>query len=235
MLASAEKPPMRLETNQTFAVDPAFLDSGGVQYSFTLLSADKKPATRAEFQAFRPFDMNSFYEPSLHVVMSRIVYQVEKDVAFFSEARIRDVTYMNAIGEGYNISSNTDGTFKVGKTPSNTMALRYFSRVSEIPEAIAAALFGAQHVQQVVFQENTHFARIMGMRTGALGVTWTAHESLGPGRTRIHVFTMSYLYNLPPVFLGGEKRVFRESVEGALQLISALRAYSPKDDEEKQK
>lgn len=77
----------------------------------------------------------------------------------------------------------------------------------------------------VVIQHNYDFARVMGVRTGAASVTWTAHYRLAPGRTRVVSTTLSLLHNVPPFFLGGDERVHQEARDGALMLIERMRRY----------
>jgi hypothetical protein len=67
----------------------------------------------------------------------------------------------------------------------------------------------------------------MGWRTGAWSTTWTFHEALGRDRTRVTVLTLSYLYNLPPFWLGGADGVYAETLSQARALIGRLRSYVP--------
>lgn len=228
--------PMRREVAPQFVVDPAFQDRGGVQYFYSLLPADEGPETDPVFTLFRPFDGADRYrglESPPHVVLSRLVYTVEKDVSFFSERRARDVDYINAVAKGMNVTARDDGSFRVGKMPSNTFRVRYFNGPEverlqrELPGLKLLVDLSAQPTApaSVVFQENSDFSRVMGMRTAEASFTWTGHYAVAPGRTRVIVYTMSYLASLPPFFLGGPRRVFRESTEGARVLIDNLRAY----------
>ncbi|MFT3842207.1 MAG: hypothetical protein QM723_34780 [Myxococcaceae bacterium] len=227
----------RRESALRFEVDPGYQADGGVQYFYELALKDAAPAKRPAFVAFQPFDFNhrwaALSEP-LHVVMSRLVYEVDKDCSFFTDARVHDVSYINAIVPDSSITKNKDGSFRVGRAPANTFRVRFLDAAEVRAEAAdggVAAMVAftpdAGLPESVVVQENVDFARVMGARTGEASVTWTGHYRLGPGRTRLTVFTMSYMHNVPPFFLGGEDRVFSESVDGAATLIRNLRAYRP--------
>ncbi|MCA2980116.1 MAG: hypothetical protein INH41_15100 [Myxococcaceae bacterium] len=228
--------PLRREASPGFGVDVAFQDRGGVQYFYELVRADQAAALTATFSTFRPFDVHDVWkrlDAPTNVVMSRLVYTIEKDVSFFTEARARDVDYINAIAREARVSRNDDGTFRASRTPANTFRIEYFdaARVQAVVSALPAlarvlelsGLEGPPHA--VIFQENRDFDRVMGFRTAEGSFTWTAHYPAGRGRTRLVVFVMSYLHTLPPFFLGGETRVFRESTEGARVLIDRLRDY----------
>lgn len=230
---------MRRETDVHFAVDEAFLASGGVQYFYELAKREPSPETAsATFALFRDLDAPGRWRSDrpLHVVMSRLVYEVDKDVAFFSEARAFDLPYINTVAPEYRISRQPDGGFRSDAMPANVFRLEYLHAVDVARRAgepglarVLGFLGAAGPPASVVFQQNDDFARVLGMRTAELGLTWTAHVALKPGRTRLYVCTMSYLHSLPPFFLGGEQRVFRESHGGAALLIERLRAYRDPD------
>lgn len=237
-LAFAAETPLRRESACDFAIDPAFQDRGGVQYFYALLPSEPSPENDATFTRFRPFDTSDVFSglsSPPHVVLSRLVYTVEKDSSFFSEARARDVGYINAVAKEMDVTRRSDGSFRVGATPSNTFTIDYYDAAklaagaSAMPAVVRAVeLAGVKEPPvSVVFQQNRDFSRVMGMRTADGSFTWTLHFALAPGRTRLVVFTMSYLRTLPPFFLGGARRVFRESTEGARVLIDNLRAYQP--------
>jgi hypothetical protein len=228
--------PLRREPTASFEVDLAFQDRGGVQYFYQLLRADRSPDASSTFTAFRAFDVHDVWkrlDAPANVVLSRLVYTIDKDVSFFTEARARDVDYINAIAREARVSRNDDGTFRAAQTPANTFRIEYFD-ASRVQAAVSAIPGLARTLElsglegppySVVFQENRDFDRVMGFRTAEGSFTWTAHYPAGKGRTRLVVFIMSYLHSLPPFFLGGEKRVFRESTEGARVLIDRLRDY----------
>jgi hypothetical protein len=226
--------PLRQEREMGFGVDASFQDSGGVQYFYQLIERDEA-RTSDLVQRFLPLDVNdrwtSLSEPT-NVVVIRFVYTVDKDVSFFTEARALDVDYINAVAKEMEVSRNSNGSFHIGRTPENTCWLVHYdeARVKAAASQPAfkqlVALMGESGLpNSVVFQENTDFARVLGHRTAAASMTWTAHFPLAPGRTRVAVLTMSYLYELPPFFLGGSGRVMRESMRGATDLIERLRAY----------
>ena len=237
-VALAAETPLRRESACDFPVDAAFQDTGGVQYFYALLPSEPSPETDATFKRFRPFDAGEVYSglsSPPHVVLSRLVYTVEKDITFFNEARARDVGYINAVAKEMEVPKRADGSFRVGATPSNTFTIEYYDAAklaagaASMPAVVRAIeLAGMKEPPlSVVFQQNRDFSRVMGMRTADGSFTWTLHFALAPGRTRLVVFTMSYLRTLPPFFLGGARRVFRESTEGARVLIDNLRAYQP--------
>lgn len=211
----AATPQSRREENATFVVDAAFQHAGGVQLSFQLISPDADRAPLKPFLALdRDAHLSKFTEP-VHVTVLRLSYEVEKDVSFFTKERLINLKYMQALAPQLDITSRPGGGFHVGRVPGNSMTI-------EVRDEATTEL---AHGAPVVVQTNFDFARVMGWRTAAWSTTWTFHESLGPGRTRITVLALNYLYNLPPPMLGGAERLFLDTRAQSLELVAALRAY----------
>jgi hypothetical protein len=235
-LAALAEPPVRDEADLHFAADAAFEADGGVQGFYRLIRAEEDPEHDPLMVLLRPLDRNERWatlEEAAHVVALRLDYLVEKDRSFFSASRLREVAYINAVAAEMKVTANADGSFHVGRAPENTFRLERFDALEVARKAssdpslrtVLEVCAGAALPDSVVFQENRDFARVWGYRTAGASVAWTAHFALGPGRTRVCVVTLTYLYGLPPFFLGGARRVQRETRAGALELIERLRAY----------
>lgn len=224
--ALAAEPQMRRETSLDFAVDEAFQNDGGVQYFY----AFAEPAEVADagvgsaLAKLRVLDDKAKPGEQLHAVMSRIVYTLERDVSFFTETRARDVSYINTIAPEVKARVDIDGVFHVTKSPANRFTIEWQKPVSAKSPFHAFLSEGAEP-DSIIVQRNSDFARVMGFRTAERSVTWTAHVSLGVGRTRVFVCTTSLMHNIPPGFMGGKERVYKEAVGSATQLIGRLRAY----------
>ena len=233
VLLAASPIEMRRETSLDFAIDDALQQDGVVQYFYEFADPDPRPPASSALARFRAMDDQSSIDDPYHVMMSRLVYTVERDISFFNETRAKDVKYLQQVAPEVGVSVEADGTFRAAKTPSNRFRLTWLeapTRESIAGDAALSHFFGflPRAPASIIVQKNFDFARVMGWRTAERAITFTAHESLGPGRTRIHVCTMSLLHHVPPFFLGGKERVFRESIEGAAKLIGQLRAYSGK-------
>ncbi|MFT3708842.1 MAG: hypothetical protein QM817_14425 [Archangium sp.] len=208
--ALAAQPPVKREEKADFEVDDSFQADGGVQIHFDL----QKPGSTAQ-PPFRALDrddrLGTIIKEPVHLCVMRVSYVVEKDVAFFTRERLLDLAYMRALAPQLQLSARADGGFQVGQSPASDLSLEFHDD---------------QRGPWLV-QENVNFARVLGWRTGAWSATWTFHESLGPGRTRVTALSLSYLYNVPPGFLGGADRFRRETIDGALEVITRLRGFKP--------
>jgi hypothetical protein len=226
MLAQAnEIAGVRREARPTFAIDTAFQADGGVQIFFDLVLADQRPDENANVAMFRAAleadgRWKQLDEPT-HLTMARISYTLDKDVSFFSRDRIFDLSYVRSVAPDMKIGALPDGRFSVARSPAHTFSLTY---LQGSPNQTATALAGHDG-SPVVIQRNEGFARVAAWRTAAYAMTWTFHESLGPGKTRLTVLTMSALYNLPPFFMGAGNRLYSEMVEHTVSLIGRLRRF----------
>ncbi len=218
---------LRRESELDFAVDEAFQQAGGVQYFYDL--AEPAPEPSSALTRFRAMDAESSIDDPYTVVMSRLVYTVEHDLSFFTEARARDVGFLKRVAPEMGVRLEPDGTFRVTRAPSNRFKLTWFQEpIASADPALTAFLRllpPGERPASIVLQQNDDFARVLGWRTAERAITFTAHFAIAPGRTRVVVCSMSLLHHLPPFFLGGRGRVFRESVDGAARLIGQLRAW----------
>ena len=222
---------MRREEALDFTVDEPFQLSGGVQYFYELAPSAPTPPASSALGRLRPLDDAASPDDAYQVVMSRLVYTVRRDISYFTQARARDVSYLQAVAPEMSVTAEPDGSFIVGRTPRNRFRLTWLEPPTPSDPALARffeLLPPGPPPVSIVIQKNSDFSRVMGWRTAERSVTYTAHFPLGPGRTRVVVCTMSLLHHLPPFFLGGKDRVFRESVEGAASLIEHLRDYTGK-------
>ncbi|MFY0581545.1 hypothetical protein ACN28S_51330 [Cystobacter fuscus] len=106
MAEEEARPPVRREERITFEVDATLQERGGVQYFYELIDQEQDALARESFAKLQPLDARGRWAGSkepLHVLVSRIVYTLDKDVAFFTAERVRDVAYMNTILPGADI------------------------------------------------------------------------------------------------------------------------------------
>jgi hypothetical protein len=217
----------RREKVVDFELDDAFQADGGVQIFFELIGAPAAPVAGSTLARFHVLDrtdrLGGLTEP-VHVVAARLSYVLEKDISFFTRERLLDVAYIRTIAPDMDVTAVPDGGFQVGQAPRNRFTLTFHADASTVPPAIVS--LARARGAPVLVQENADFARIMGWRTAAWSTTWTFHEALGPRRTRVTVLTMSYLYNLPPFFVGGGDRVYADTLARTQAIIARLRDYA---------
>lgn len=130
-MAEEARPPVRREERITFEVDATLQERGGVQYFYELIDQDQDALARESFAKLQPLDARGRWAGSkepLYVLVSRLVYTLDKDVAFFTAERVRDVAYMNTLLPGADIRRKAPGQYTVAKTPANSFTVRYLGR-----------------------------------------------------------------------------------------------------------
>jgi hypothetical protein len=217
---AAEEIPLRREAGLRFAADEAFQARGGVQYWYAL--QDRVGLDLLDF------DPDRSSRTAGHVLATRLVHTLDKDASFFTPERSIDLQYLNSVAQGYGITQPGPGRFRSARTPSNEFTVRFVpiepapaTREPGVTQLIEVCHLGVP--ESVVVQHNQGFARVMGMRTAEASYTWTGHFRLAPGRTRVCVVSMSYVFTLPPFFLGGADRVLSESLRETVGMIRRLR------------
>lgn len=217
---------MRREMKVDFEVDEAFQADGGVQFFYAFADAAEvaDAGTGTTLSRLRALDDAARPGEQLHAVMSRIVYTLDRDVGFFTEARARDVKYINAIAPEVKAKVDGKGVFRTSKPPANSFTIEWQQPVPAGSPYRAFLPAGAEP-DSIIVQRNSDFDRMFGFRTAERSVTWTAHVPAGDGRTRVFVCTTSLMHNIPPGFMGGKQRVYKEAVQSATQLIGRLRDY----------
>ncbi len=217
----------RIENHVDFLTDTNFLSKGGIQLFFELISSDQKAEAYESFLKLRPLDKDDLWsrrnEP-LYILTSRLVYEVRKDLSFFSENRLYDESYLNQLLPSYRIKKMGSNVFRSCSAPQNTFVIEYF-RSGLLPTELESLGGGLVTPGVAILQHNHDFEKILGFRTALMGRTLTLHHSSGPGRTRIIVWSLSYIHNIPPFFLGGSIRVVSEVRKKSFDLITRLRNF----------
>lgn len=222
-----EFPAAKMEGRLDFPADETFLRSGGVQVFFELISREARAEERPSFKILRVLDTGDHWSKKngpLYVLASRIVFQVEKDISFFSKERIYDESYLNRFLPAYQVRRLSERRFRSGALPRNDFEIEYFEPGS-MPRSFGQLSESSGSPEVVLFQHNHEFEKIMGFKTALMGRTLTLHSPLGPGLTRITAWSLSYLHNIPPFFLGGEARVTGEAKKKSLELVARLRDF----------
>ena len=125
LLLAATPVEMRRETALDFAIDEVVQQDGGVQYFYEFADPDPRPAASSALARFRAMDDGATIDDPYHVMMSRLVYSVDRDISFFTEARARDVKYLQQVAPELGVTVDADGTFRVAQAPSNRFRLTW--------------------------------------------------------------------------------------------------------------
>ncbi len=249
-LAQSRPLEVRAETGVAFPIDEAFLRKGGVQHFFALTDPGGLCATGDSISggadraaealiALRVLDRDgiwsAMHREDLHAMISRVAYIAEVPIQFFSEARVRDVDYINSVMPGMNVECGGDGSFHAKGSllrfmPSTRFTLDYRrgAAAARLPTPLLTGVASDISPAILLTQRNTEFGRIGGMRTSRASYAATAHYAVGTGQTLIVNCTLGYLHSLPPV--GGARLIRDKARDYTAQVVANIKACSSSEE-----
>lgn len=233
---------IRRENALTFNLESENLSRNQIQYAFEIVDSDEDPTQVKGFESFLPLDsgrnwMNRGKE-SYYVLLSKVAYEVNKDISFFSQSQATDLRFVQAMMPEIPVKKTDQNTFFVesafASRPSYRILVQTFSRDQvmglssdhPIRKAMArdSALRGEIPDWSVV-QTTDQFGTVMGARTSKVSYVLTKHYRVRAGRTLVVTQIFGLLYNVPPFFAGGAGRLHSDFSADFLALPSRINAY----------
>lgn len=162
-----------------------------------------------------------------NVLFTKTGYMYNQPVDFFSQERLSDVSYIAktipsakiskmdsvyhiSIGYGaptidYTLHFYSHADFQLNY-PSMAGYLDYYDQMEETP-----ALISVQH--------NFNYGQVFFQKTSKMSVSITRYYQIDKEHTLVYNYTLNYIYNLPPSFLGGSDFLIGKIKEGIKGLI----------------
>jgi hypothetical protein len=224
------------ERSIRFSVDASELKSGTISYFYQLISKDDANEGKADsdstFQLLLPLDIPGVWKDKtegFYIMMTRNAYIVNKDISFFSKNRLLDVNYINATLPGMKVSRNSDGTYALDGTPSATSTLDYYSKSDLTSQPQDSALNYVANIDPslgtpdvMLVQHSYNFDTVMTVRTNKSSMVFSEHYGIGTNETLVVAYSLSFVYNVPPFFLGGADRLRTEYVKALQQVYTNI-------------
>ena len=179
----------------------------------------------------KPLDLYDYWEQKgeeqYDVLLTKVAYVLDKSIHFFSEERLADPGYIsqtipagkiNRIDSIYHISIGFGA-------PEIDYTLHFYS-----PEE-----FGYQYPKQknyfkkydgiglspnlIVVQHNYQYGRVMFQKTNKMSISISRYFRLNKEQTLVVNYTLNYIHNIPPSFIGGSDFLIDKIKEGIKALI----------------
>lgn len=194
--------------------------------------------------ANRSLDAATARGESLYVLMGKAAYLVKKDVSFFKTSAL-ELDYWQATRKDLNVENNpafhassTSREFLShggGKIPESTLTLNGFSGAELSTNPAMKALMemdpGVDAVlgkPAIVLSEHySQFGRKLMARTSLESRSFSKYYAYEKGTTLVITYTLGYLYNILPNWLGGVEKMRVEALKGALEIIPKVESYRP--------
>jgi|GEM_PF-1613953 len=234
---AADKIPKQ-EGNSRFGIDMRQLDQGTLAYYWEVVPFGRDIATHPTYQHLQALDLENDWgrrSENYFVMFTKMAYVVNQDISFFRETRLNDLEYQRAICRKPGLRQVNVSTFSDPGTktqPSSDFSLSVLETSNEVSafgrsaESITAFDPELGAPQTLVIQRSDNFGPLLGMRTSKAARASFAYYPLGPNRTLVVNYSISFLYAVPPGFVGGVDRLRKEILASNLQMISAIERYS---------
>ncbi len=153
------------------------------------------------------------------VAMTKVAYIINTAPSNINEKRLSNINYLKETIGDYDIEQIIPKKYKVAGTmfsPSFTYDLQFFRH----PELPAAFVNGIQHTLQqdenlgspflTAVQHNYDYGKVLFHKTTKMSASITNYYAFGKDMTIVVVYSLSYLHNIPPDFIGGEQLMINE-------------------------
>jgi hypothetical protein len=209
--------------------DDSRLVNKDIQFSILLLdpkgrTLHETPKTYWSFDRdIRTFDLHRYWEnrgnERYYVAFTKVAFIVDQEVRRFSPERLSDLSYLQKTLGDYTVSKMAYNRFQVAGTlfsPGFTYDLSFYrwpaadglparaiqKSVDENPQLGMPALTAIQH--------HYDYGKVLMHRTTKMSTTLTNYYPFRHNQTLVLVYSLNYIYNIPPAFVGGENLMVSE-------------------------
>ena len=179
----------------------------------------------------KPLDLYDYWEHKgevqYDVLLTKVAYVLDKPIYFFSEERLSDPSYIsqtmpsakiNRIDSIYNISVGFGA-------PEIDYTLHFYS-----PEEIEFQYPKLKNYFKkydgleltpnlIVVQHNFKYGKVMFQETSKMSISISRYFQLNKEQTLVFNYTLNYIHNIPPSFIGGSDFLIAKIKDGIKGLI----------------
>lgn len=209
--------------------DDSRLLNKDIQFSILLLdpkgrTVHETPKTYWSFERdIQAFDLHRYWEnrgnERYYVAFTKVAFVVDQEVRRFSPERLSDLSYLQKTLGNYTVSKTAHNRFQVAGTlfsPGFTYDLSFYrwpvadglparaiqKSLDENPQLGIPILTAIQH--------HYDYGKVLMHRTTKMSTTLTNYYPFRHNQTLVLVYSLNYIYNIPPAFVGGENLMVSE-------------------------
>ncbi|MBT32145.1 MAG: hypothetical protein CMO01_20995 [Thalassobius sp.] len=229
---------LQTESDFYFPVDYELLNEGKVQIFVGLLDNKLHGIASNDAHSFdfykeaKPFDLYNYWEDKgeedYYILLTKVVYVLDKEIDFFSESLLTDLDFLQKKMPDYDLEKISSNKFHIDcgfLSPSFDYDLNFYrppftdNRVSRIEDFVTQINPELASPALSVIQHNHSFSKVMMHKTSKMSVCVANYYPYGDGKTLEVNYTLNYIHELPPNFLGGHKLLLKEIKSGIIDLI----------------
>ena len=210
-------------------------DSIFFYHSLLKRTANEEPLAEATPFSFpdhaKPLDLYDYWEhkgeEQYDVLLTKVAYVLDKSVHFFSEERLADPGYIsqtmptakiNKIDSIYHISIGF-GAPEIDYTLHFYSPEEFESQYPKLKNYFKIYDGIDLSPNLIVVQHNYQYGRVLFQKTSKMSISITRYFQLNKEQTLAINYTLNYIQNIPPSFIGGSDFLIDKIKEGIKGLI----------------
>lgn len=216
-----------------FPTPVAELSSGNISYHYYLSEKDrpselqKKDALYA--QVVDALGMKDDSGDKLYALIVRNVYVISRSMDRYVRSEVlNDLNYLRFVIDATDMRRLSSTEFEVprrGNSPGFKMNRDLLVSANQVERNLGAKLSklplkSLEGDIPFTVQDSYEFSKVLGQNTSKQSRMITAYYPISDSSFLVDSYILSHLYNVPPGFMGGTKRLkedFLKAVEGSIQ------------------
>ncbi|MCX2745690.1 hypothetical protein OO013_17540 [Mangrovivirga sp. M17] len=232
------------ENSFDFRINKDKLLNGSYQYYINFKPKGELPSetTKGGFSRYLKYDiydvLNKNKDEDYHIIMSKTAYVVDAPSHFFSEHRLKDLSFVRKTLPEYEVNLSEEGNFQIassGMAPDFEYSLKTFypdytdPRLKHFLNNVTTYDYPGKKPMMVTLQRNYNFSTVLWQKTNKTSIVFCAYYPIGGNKTLIINHTLNLVHNVPPKLIGGPDMMMDLIVEGITEYItdtnSAVKEY----------
>jgi len=216
--------------NEAYSIDSIFF-----YHALLKRTANSEPLTEAPSFSFpdhaKPLDLYDYWEhkgeEQYDVLLTKVAYVLDKPFHFFTEERLADPHYISQTMPAAKIK-RIDSIYHISVgfgAPEIDYTLHFYSPAEfEYQYPNLKTYFNkydglALLPNLIVVQHNYQYGKVMFQETSKMSISITRYFQLNAKQTLAFNYTLNYIQNIPPSFIGGSDFLIDKIKEGIKALI----------------
>jgi len=188
----------------------------------------------------KPLDILDYWgkrqEENYDVFLTKTAYVLNSPVSFFTEERLADINYIAASMPNGKVDKK-DSTYHLVlgfAAPDIDYILKFYSdEVFNSKFPLLKDYFQKNDALDgnsslIVLQHNYNYGRVMFQKTSKMSISISRYYKVDE-RTLVVNYTLNYIYNMPPGFLGGSDFLIDKIKQGIKALVEETALICEKD------
>jgi len=179
----------------------------------------------------QPLDIYEYWEQKgeeeYDVLFTKVGYVLDQPINFFSKERLSDRAYISRIMPEAKIKQ-IDSTYHISVgfgAPDIDFTLNFYSpeefeyHYPKLPDYFKKYDGLGQQPNLIAVQHNYQYGKVMFQQTSKMSISISRYFALNDGQTLAFNYTLIYIHNMPPAFIGGSDFLIDKIKDGTKALI----------------